>query len=96
MVGLEIQVQVSGEKRHEFLQAWKFLTKNKDLGPACLGQYLYENTEEINSFLWVSCWTDANEMERHLTSDRFRTIIGAMDVLGEQSKLRRVYWDHYG
>lgn len=80
MVGLEIQVQLTKEKRREFIQAFEFLTcKSSD----CMGQYLYEDLNTDNRFLWMERWTNSNALDAHLKSDHFRSVLGAIEVLGE-------------
>jgi len=87
MVGLEIQVQLSKEKRREFLQAFEFLAcKSSD----CIGQYLYEDLNKDNRFLWMERWTNSNALEAHLKSDHFRSVLGAIEVLGELENLQLV------
>ena len=87
MVGLEIQVQLSKEKRREFLQAFEFLAcKSSD----CIGQYLYEDLNKDNRFLWMERWTNSNALEAHLKSDHFRSVLGSIEVLGELENLQLV------
>ncbi len=92
MVGFEITVQVEKNRRYEFLQAWKLLTMSEDANPACLEQRLYEDVHEGNTFLWVECWNSAQQLAVHLNSDRFRTVLGAIEVLGECNALRHAQW----
>lgn len=87
MVGLEIQIQLVKEKRKEFLQAFEFLAcKSK----ACIGQYLYEDLGKDNRFLWTEHWKGLKALEDHMRSDRFKSLLGAIDVLGELENLHIV------
>ena len=87
MVGLKILVQLTKEKRREFLQAFEFLTcKSSD----CLGQYLYEDINKDNRFLWMERWASSNALDAHLKSDHFRSVLGAIEVLGELENLQLV------
>ncbi len=90
MVGLEIQVRVAKEKRQEFLQTCDFLSQAKDQIVACVGQTLFEEVGELNRFLYVEQWTDSGLLESYLASDRFRTLLGAIEVLGKLEELRIV------
>ncbi len=90
MVGLEIQVRVAKEKRQEFLQTCEFLAQAKDRIHACVGQTLFEEVSETNRFLYVEQWTDSGLVESYLASDRFRTLLGAIEVLGKLEDLRIV------
>ena len=90
MVGLEIQVRVAKEKRQEFLQTCDFLSQAKDRIGACVGQTLFEEVGELNRFLYVEQWTDSGPLEPYLASDRFRALLGAIEVLGKLEDLRIV------
>lgn len=87
MVGLKILVQLTKEKRREFLQAFDFLTCKSS---ECMGQYLYEDLNIDNRFLWMERWTNSNALEAHLKSDHFRSVLGAIEVLGELENLQMV------
>ena len=87
MVGLEIQVQLTKEKRREFIQAFEFLACKSS---ECIGQYLYEDLGKDNRFLWTERWTDSKALEEHLKSDHFRSLLGAIEVLGELENLHLV------
>jgi quinol monooxygenase YgiN len=87
MVGLEIQVQLTKEKRKEFLQAFEFLACKSS---ECIGQYLYEDLGKDNRFLWMERWTNSKALEAHLKSDHFRSLMGAIEVLGELENLQLV------
>lgn len=93
MIGFEIVVHVSRGKRQEFLQAWSLLAGGQEQNPACLEQNLFEDAHESNMFLWLERWNDAGQMEAHLKSDRFRMVLGAIEVLGETSRMRRAQWE---
>lgn len=87
MVGLEIQVQLSKEKRREFLQAFEFLACKSS---ECIGQYLFEDLGKDNRFLWMERWTNLKALEKHLKSDQFKSLMGAIEVLGELEDLNLV------
>ncbi len=87
MVGLEIQVQLAKEKRREFLQAFEFLACKSS---NCIGQYLYEDLGKDNRFLWMEHWTNLKALENHLKSDQFKSLMGAIEVLGELENLHLV------
>jgi quinol monooxygenase YgiN len=90
MLGLEILVRVAKEKRQEFLQTCEFLAQAKDRIGACVGQTLFEGVGDTNRFLFVEQWTDSDLLESYLASDRFRTLLGAIEVLGKLEDLRIV------
>jgi quinol monooxygenase YgiN len=44
----------------------------------------------MNRFLWVEHWQNKNAMEEYLQSDRFKTIMGAIETLGELIHFNRI------
>lgn len=90
MVGFQILVRVAAETRQEFLHTFKLLTRPDKKNGNCLGQSLFEDVGEANRFLWVEYWADSKAMGAHLETDRFRSLMGAIDVLGNLEELRTV------
>jgi quinol monooxygenase YgiN len=83
MVGLGITVRVEGKNRLEFLQAWEMLAGTSEGTGSCVRQTLYENTAASGEYLWLEIWDDTDSLEKHMRSDRFRSLIGVIEVLGE-------------
>jgi quinol monooxygenase YgiN len=90
MLGLEIRILLSKGKRREFLHTFDLLSKPINQANGCDGVFLFENTSEENRFLWVEHWADVKALNKHLESDLFHTLLGAVDVLGKHEKLYMV------
>ena len=92
MVGLEILVQIHTGKRQEFLQTSEWF--QNQLTKTCTGTFVdltvFEAVGKPNHFLWIEKWTDLQPLEVHMKTDRFRTLLGAIEVLGELKKLQLV------
>jgi quinol monooxygenase YgiN len=88
MVGLEIQVKIQPEKRYEFLQAFETLTQTNRKTRDCIGQTLFEKSNETNSFLWAEDWKNSESLESYRQTEKFRSLLGAIDVLGSLVKIR--------
>ena len=89
MVGLGITVRVEGKNRLEFFQACEMLARTSDSTGSCVQQKLFENTEESGEYLWMEIWKDADSLQTHIHSDRFRSLIGVIQILGELSTIHR-------
>lgn len=87
MVGLEIVIRVTKRNRHEFLQAMEFMRHREASGTECC---LYEEIGDSERLLWVERWDDHNALEANLHTEGFRTLLGAIKVLGELENLRLV------
>jgi quinol monooxygenase YgiN len=90
MLGLQIRVRMAQDKRREFLQAVDFFSCRPFSSEACTQKKLFEDVGEQTRFLWVEHWTDLKSLETYLRSDRFNSLLGAIDVLGELEDLHMV------
>jgi quinol monooxygenase YgiN len=82
-VGIEVMSKVPPEKRQEFIQSFKILPQFEGCKDNCVFHRLFEDVGELNRFLWVEHWSNETTLEKYLQSDRFKTILGAVDALGE-------------
>ena len=89
-VGIEVLSKISSEKRREFIQSFKVLPQFEGSSDTRFFNMLFEDVEEMNRFLWVEHWHNKNAMEEYLQSDRFKTIMGAIETLGELIHFNRI------
>ena len=82
-VGIEVLSKILPENRREFIQSFKVLPQFEGCKDNCIMHMLFEDVGELNRFIWVEHWRNENTMEEYLQSDRFKTILGAVDALGE-------------
>lgn len=90
MLGLQIRVRMPQEKRREFLQAGDFFSCRPFSSEACTQKKLFEDVGEQTRFLWVEQWSDLKSLEEYIKSERFHSLLGAIDVLGELEELSMV------
>jgi len=90
MLGIEISVKVTPDKRQEFLHSFKIFTRPERRNDACLDQKLFEDLSEMNRFLWIEYWNDLECLKAHCKTDRFHSLLGAFEVLGEMEKIQLV------
>ena len=91
MIGLEIHIDIAQGKRKEFLQAAEALLEERPVGDtACVDRAVFERHGAPNRFLWHENWDDRAALEAHLASAEFRTLLGALRVLGETHDLQIV------
>ncbi len=87
-VGLELLVKIQPEKRYEFLQTFKLMAQNNLKARDCIEQTLFEKLEESNAFLWMEDWKNIESLESYRQTDQFRSLLGAIEVLGSLVKIR--------
>jgi quinol monooxygenase YgiN len=81
--GIQLLSKFPVENRREFIRSFKILPQFDGCRKNCGFSRLFEDVGELNSFLWVEYWRNENAMEEYLQSDRFKTILGAIETLGE-------------
>jgi len=82
-VGIQMLSEIPPEKRQEFIQSFKVLPQFEESNDNCVFHMLFEDVGQLNRFMWVEHWRNENAMEEYLQSDRFKTILGAVETLGE-------------
>lgn len=80
---LSIIVEIQPHKALEFQQATSDLVREDRTPPACLFRSMARDSRGENLFCYTEAWEDTEEMSRHFESSRFRSLLGAMKVLGE-------------
>jgi quinol monooxygenase YgiN len=88
MVSLEILAKIQPGKRYEFLQTFEILTQANRKARDCIEQTLFEKSNEPNSFLWIEDWKNSESLESYRQTEKFRSLLGAIDVLGTLVKIR--------
>lgn len=87
MTILKITVAVKPQKRTEFLQAMQSLVLAAPPEPGCLERAVYQRIDDENAFCCVQVWESEEKMVMHLSTDRFKALLGAVQVLGAMNEL---------
>lgn len=87
--GLEILIDIAPSKRREFLlTAEDLLGGARILDDACVDSRIFERHGVPNQFLWQEEWKDRESLQSRLDSVAFRTLLGALRVLGTAHDVR--------
>ena len=89
-VGIEVLSKIPPENRREFIQSFKMLPQYNGCKDNCVFHMLFEDVGAMNRFLWVEHWVDNKTLEQYLQSNRFKTILGAIETLGELLHLKKI------
>jgi quinol monooxygenase YgiN len=90
MIGLELSLRCDERYRAELTQTLENLSQAQVAGGSCLECRVYEDLGRPNVFLWLQWWTSEREIQDHLASVEFRTLLGAVKVLGSLESTRIV------
>ena len=90
MVGLQIMVTIQSGNRQEFLQAIDMLCSQKATDNDGADYYIFEAVDTPNRFFYLKQCTDRRLLENFLKTNRFRALLGAIQVLGKLSSIQLV------
>ena len=88
MIGLELAVQSDSAHRTELMQSLQNLSREALTGGACQECRVFEDLSGSGRFLWSQWWRSQRQLEEHLRSTAFRTLLGAIKVLGTLESAR--------
>src|SRR5437762_12739599 len=69
------------EKQEEFSQVLRGLRIEISAQPGCLDGVIGQDISGESKYLLLSIWRDGKALDDHLSSEQFRILRGAMDIL---------------
>ena len=88
--GIEVTVRTRQTHRRELLQTLEDLRDRFAAGEADCVCDFFEDLSEPNRFMWTEWWTRPEKVDQAMESRRFRTLLGAIKVLGTLESVRRL------
>jgi len=85
MYELAVQVKVSFHKREEFLQTLHSLQNDEAGEMGITNLRLFEDGEDRSTYRLLNRWETEQELAKYLNGEKFRVLLGALQVLGEES-----------
>ena len=89
MVILKLVAEITPHKKKEFLQAMQSLVVAAPAEEGCLERVVYQRIDDEYSFCCLETWKSQQSLEAHLSTDHFKALLGAMQVLGELKEFSR-------
>lgn len=90
VIGLELSVRSDAAHRRELLQTLQNLREEAVREGVAIECRVFEDLSGTNHFLWLQWWRTQQQLESHLCSLGFRTLLGAIKVLGVLESARTV------
>jgi quinol monooxygenase YgiN len=84
------------DKQEELSQMLLGLRTQISAQPGCLECVVGEDMAGDGRYLLLTVWRDAKALAAHLSSEQFRILRGAMDILGTRGRFRLVTDDAEG
>ena len=90
MIGLELSMSSDAANRTELMQTLQNLSREAVSEGSSRECRVFEDLSGPNDFLWLQWWPSQRELEAYLRSAGFRTLLGAIKVLGKLKSARTV------
>lgn len=90
MIGLELAIGSGPSRRVELQQTLENLSREALAMASCQECRVFEDLGGGERFLWLQWWKSQSELENHLQSTAFHTLLGAIKVLGKLETARVV------
>lgn len=87
MVLVTARVEVSPPSRRELLQVLLHSAQQVRWHPGALSAHVYEDLETATVVCLESRWSTRGELEAHVRSQTFGSLLGAVELLGTRSKV---------
>jgi quinol monooxygenase YgiN len=89
MLTMTVIAQVKPEKQQEFRNAISSLYSTREEQEKGLKKStLYQEVDDRRGFRLITEWETQKDLERYLRAEKFRVLLGALQVLCAQSEIR--------
>jgi len=96
MLTMTVIAQVKPEKREEFLHAMTSIYSNREEEKGLKKSMLYQEMDDPNSFRLIVELETRTDLEAHLRAEKFRVLLGALEILCTKSQIRYRHLDEGG
>jgi quinol monooxygenase YgiN len=83
-----IRISISGKKRKEAVIVLRDLIEETKLKAGCVSCRLYQDVQEDRWLMLEEIWTSQKDLERHLCSDKFLSVLLVMGMATEFPEVR--------
>ena len=84
---LKIVVAIKPQKRTEFLQTMNSMILTAPPEDGCRKRAVCQQHDDENVYCYMQTWDAKEKLETHVRTDRFKALLGAMQVLGEVKEM---------
>ena len=83
MVILKISTTIHVDKMVEFEQAVDYILQSDKNSRESIYRGMYRDWQNDNALMYLEEWKTNDELQKHISSDLFKSLLGAMKVLGD-------------
>lgn len=88
MVILTLSVNAKLKKRIELLSACRLITEKTRKEKGCIACLLSQDIDNENLIQIEEKWEHRSDLNKHVSSDTFSALLGALKLLGETHEIR--------
>ena len=88
MIIVRITMTARAEKRKEVMQTLLSMIEPTLQEKGCLSYQVFQDIDDENVFSLIKEWETREDMEHHMTSDRFSVLLGTKILLTEQHNIQ--------
>ncbi|KPK30468.1 MAG: hypothetical protein AMK69_03075 [Nitrospira bacterium SG8_3] len=81
-------ISVPSENRKEFLQTLHLLLGGIRGEQGCIKYNVYQDVENQKVFILIEEWETQADLDRHLRSDKFGVLLGALKLLSDTPEIK--------
>ena len=88
MIQYQLKVVARQYKDDEFVSFLNTISQRFQKEKGCAGFELYRDMQKENAFTIVGIWKNRKAMEEHFQGENYRSLLGAVRVLGESYEIK--------
>jgi quinol monooxygenase YgiN len=88
MILASIRMMIPPQKRGEALEILRFTAEGDKILPGCLSSRIYEDLQEDNVIMFEEMWRSEEEMEKHLRSDEYLSVLLTLEMALHHPEVR--------
>jgi quinol monooxygenase YgiN len=83
-----IRLLIAANKRHEALMILNSVIEPIRLEEGCISCRLYQDLQEDGALMLEEIWSSQSDLERHLRTDQFHTVLLVVEMAKEYPEIR--------
>jgi quinol monooxygenase YgiN len=83
-----IRVIIAAKQRKEALMILGSMIEQTKLEEGCISCRLYQDVQEERALMLQELWTSEKDLQRHLRSDKFHTVLLVVEMAAEPPEIR--------
>ena len=88
MIIVILKMVVRPEKRDDLIEIIRGVLEPTRVEKGCLDYHLYQDFEDVNTFVILEQWVSQQDLESFVRSDSYRQLLAVMDLLAEPPEVK--------